>query len=161
MEEILLLRQLISVTSILFFSSTAQGGEIPLGVLSPCANVIFEDVVVVPLIRILAHPDPYVGKCIAINGYMSFGFEDDYIYLTDEDYEKKRKSLAVTLVRPDAVDSSLYDERYYSDHYGGVIGTVSNIRSGLIEKSVFNIYKIHIELISIDAGHDGDKDKGM
>ena len=155
MEEIPLLRQLIKAVVIAFSITPAAGSEVALGVLSPCGGIYLEDVIRVPLIRLLVNPMAYEGRCIATSGFMSFSMGRDYIYLTKEDYEKKRKNLAALLSRPDAIDESLYDDRYYKDREGVIIGVVENMVGGTSEKTVFHVYKTQAEIFeAADSGVD-------
>lgn len=46
-----------------------------------CSESSARDAKMVPLIRLISNPEPYVGQCIAVSGYISFNFEDKHIYL--------------------------------------------------------------------------------
>lgn len=117
-----------------------------------CDGIDLADIKVIPLLRLIANPKRYHGECVSTSGYLSFGFEDNAIYLRLEDYLTVNTSNGVIMTLP--FESDLYDESYYKDHEGVVIGVVEDYIANNTEKTIFHLYKTQFQLHSISIEKD-------
>lgn len=120
-------------------------------VISKCEAVPLEQIKTVPLIRLIANPSPYQGKCVATSGFISFRFEDHNIYLSLSDYKNVNTDNSASILIPDISDAN-YDEGYYKDHEGLLIGVVENQTDSSIEKTVIHLYKTHLQALNTSLG---------
>lgn len=115
---------------------------------SACDGLPSEKLMIVPLIRLIANPTPYHGKCVMTSGFLSFEFEGNAIYLSYEDYSKRRFSNSAQLYLPQ--NSKHYNEAYYKDHEGSIKGVIENYNQpGSIEKTIIHLYKTRFQEIGI------------
>jgi len=114
-----------------------------------CSESSARDAKMVPLIRLISNPEPYVGQCIAVNGYISFNFEDKHIYLTMDAYKNRDIDLAAAINLPDMENSNLYAADYYKDHEGVLIGTIENYIGLRQDKTIIHLYKTRFQILEI------------
>jgi len=119
-------------------------------VVQACDDSILEKSNSVPLIRLIANPGPYEGQCVVTSGYMSFEFESNYIYITLDSYKETNRNFRADIRMPDSHNKDLYDEKYYKDHYGLLIGTVENHVGHGIDKTIIHLYKTEYQILGAE-----------
>lgn len=120
---------------------------------SICKSMDYENIKTVPLIRLIASPGPYHGKCVATNGYISFGFEGNAIYLSYEDYKNINIDKSALILLPRELDE-YYNADFYKDHEGGVIVLVENDTDSDYERTILHLYKTRFQALDIPIVED-------
>lgn len=119
-----------------------------------CASLQPEEIKTVPLIRLVANPQPYHGKCVATSGFISFGFEDDAVFLSIDDYRNYNYNNSLYMVIPSTPGVENYDEDFYKDHKGVVVGVVEDFTDGSVDKTIIHLYKTKYQMYNIPIEKD-------
>ena len=121
-----------------------------LEIVQACDDSILEKSNSVPLIRLVANPEPYEGQCVVTYGYMAFGFERNHIYMTYDAYEKTDIDFGAQIRIPDPGNKDFYDEKYYKDHEGLLIGTVENYVGHGNDQTIIHLYKTEYQILGVE-----------
>jgi len=121
-----------------------------LEIVQACNDSILERSNSGPLIRLVANPEPYEGQCVVTYGYIAFGFERNHIYMTYDAYEKTDIDFGAQIRIPDPGNKDFYDEKYYKDHEGLLIGTVENYVGHGNDQTIIHLYKTEYQILGVE-----------